>query len=152
MENRTGIDAGLLSVSRPVSPVGTRTDRRPSSDSRINIHALPPQAETRALLKFYFDDTGRLFPYLHEQTFMDIYDQVCRGEYTKIRKTWLGLLNMVLALVTNTLLAHADLIAEERAAKSEIHYRRALGLCEKAVMRGTSLEIGTFSDFFLSPP
>ena len=66
-----------------------------------------------------------------------------QNNFTKIRKTWLGLLNMVLALTTSTTLSDT-LSAEKRADTSDVYYQRAVGLCGEQILRGTSLEVGTY--------
>jgi hypothetical protein len=89
----------------------------------------------------YFSNTGFLFPYIHAGTFMETYEELKRNNFTKVRRTWLGLLNIVMALSTSTAV-HEDMSAEKRARESDVYYQRALGLCDKLIMRGTSLEIG----------
>lgn len=131
-------------MSRPSSPQGRTTATRSGvklDQHPVNIYALPPEAETRALLDGYFGESGVLFPYLHEETFLKTYEDVKRDNFSKIRRTWLGLLNMVLALATTTNF-NKEKKAEERFRQSDIFYQRALGLCDKEIMRGTSLEIG----------
>ncbi|KAL4863687.1 fungal-specific transcription factor domain-containing protein [Aspergillus spectabilis] len=56
------------------------------------------------------------------------------------RRTWLGLLDMVLALATHTTVLPMG-EGEKREMQSEIFYRRASGLCAEYVMNGASLEI-----------
>lgn len=48
---------------------------------------------------------------------------------------------MIMAMATSTTI-ESRLSAEKRAKDSDIYYQRATGLCEKQIMRGTSLEIG----------
>lgn len=93
------------------------------------------------LIKQYFSDTGLLFPYLHEETFLDTYAEMKRTNFTKVRRTSLGLLNMVMALATSTTVGN-DMSAEQRAEVSNVYYQRAVSLCDKQILRGTSLEIG----------
>ena len=91
----------------------------------------------------YFGDTGLLFPYIYEQAFLDTYDEVKANNFTNIRRTWLGLLNMIMAMATN-ITVNNGLSMEQRAQDSDVYYQRAAGLCEKQIMRGTSLEVGKF--------
>ena len=109
----------------------------------VNIYALPPEATTRNLIARYFGDTGLLFPYIYEQAFLDTYNEIEASGFTKIRRTWLGLLNMIMAMATSTTVENG-LSAEKRARDSDVYYQRATGLCEKQIMRGTSLEIGMY--------
>jgi hypothetical protein len=93
-----------------------------------------------ALLQQYFSNTGLLFPYIHEKTFLTTYAEAQANGFKEVNRTWLGLLNIILALVTSTEI-RTNQSAQERAALSDIYYQRAIGLCDKQVMRGTSLEI-----------
>ena len=138
------MQSGLASVSRPSSPLGRGRaigTGKTGEQCRVNIYALPPEGETRILIDGYFAESGVLFPYLHEQTFLETYEEMKRNNFSKIRRTWLGLLNMVLALATTTSF-NKEKRAEERFQQSDIFYQRAIGLCDKQILRGTSLEIG----------
>ncbi len=137
-------DAGVMSVSQPGSPSGRLPGKRTSKEnerSNINIYALPPESKARELMTQYFSNTGLLFPYIHAGTFLETYEEMKRNNFTKMRRTWLGLFNIVLALSTSTAVQE-DMSAEKRAQESDVYYQRALGLCDKLMMRGTSLETG----------
>jgi len=139
------LDSTVISVSQPPSPSGKSRSSRNSSgksdQNRVNIYALPAESIARDLLKQYFSDTGMLFPYIHEQTFLERYDEMKRNNFRKVRRTWLGLMNMIMAFAISTRV-EAGLSAEDRARESDVYYSRAVGLCEKQILRGTSLEIG----------
>ncbi|KUJ16925.1 uncharacterized protein LY89DRAFT_707337 [Mollisia scopiformis] len=138
------LDSAVISISQPASPSARASATMQSSNaanrSNVNIHALPPEATIRSLIERYFGDTGLLFPYIHEQAFLDTYNEIKANDFTKIRRTWLGLLNMIMAMATSTTVENG-LSADKRAQASDIYYLRAAGLCEKQIMRGTSLEI-----------
>ena len=134
------MEGSIMRLSRAPSPV-KHPRQRQLQDHEIDIFALPPDAETLQLIEQYFLDTGTLFPYLHRETFLQTYAQAKWNNFKTIRRTWLGLLNMVLALVTSTTVRR-DIDAGRRSELSDIYYHRAAGLCEKQIMRGTSLEIG----------
>jgi len=108
--------------------------------SSVNLYALPPEEETLELVKHYFKDTGFLFPFIHEESFIQTFVQMRRDVLNKVRKSWLGLLNLILAFATTTKMG--DLAAEERFIKSDVFYQRAVGLCQSRTMRGSSIEIG----------
>jgi hypothetical protein len=141
------LDNAIISISQPPSPSGRasasgQTARAPNRGT-VNIYVLPSETTTRNLIAQYFGDTGLLFPYIHEQTFLDTYNDIKGHDFNQIRRTWLGLLNMVMAMATSTTIVNG-LSAERRARESNVYYQRARGLCEKQIMRGTSLEIGKF--------
>lgn len=109
--------------------------------SPSSIFYLPPEEETSALIDKYFSDTALLFPYIHEGSFRETYAGLPQGRFMAMRRTWLGLLNMVLAMATYTTVSpNGD--ARNRHTSSEAFYRRATKLCESHVMKTASLEIG----------
>lgn len=128
------LEGGIVNVSRVSSPAAAVW---------VNIYILPPELKTRDIITRYFSNTGLLFPYLHEQAFLETYAQMKNDNFRRVRRTWLGLLNMVLALATSTTV-QSNITAKRRVADSDVYYQRALQLCEKQLMRGTSLEIGTY--------
>ena len=140
-------DIAVISISRPASPAARNQALRQIANSvdpvNVNIYALPSETVTRSLIARYFGDTGLLFPYLDEQAFMDNYNEIKANNFTKIRRSWLGLLNMIMAMATSTTI-NSSLSAEQRAQDSDVYYQRGAGLCEKQIMRGTSLEVGKF--------
>jgi len=140
-QDSMALEGGLMSVSRPPSPTHGRLGARrgPRQDPGF-LYDLPADEETMVLVRQYFADTGLLFPYIHEESFLDTYEEMKRTNFSKIRRTWLGLLNMVLAMSTSTAV-NSNLSAEKRAEISDVFYQRALGLCDKQIMRGTSLEV-----------
>lgn len=68
---------------------------------------------------------------------------MARENFTKVRRTWLGLLNMVLAMATITA-TPGGAKADARIAESDVFYQRGLGLCGSEIIRGTTLEVGKY--------
>lgn len=131
-------EGGFVNASRPPSP----PHQSPHGQrSKVNIFALPPQSETLALIQRYFSETGLLFPYIYPPTFLETYHQMTRENFTKVRRTWLGLLNMVLAMATITAMP-GGARADARISESDVFYQRGLGLCGSEILRGTTLEVG----------
>ncbi|KAH7304650.1 putative C6 transcription factor [Rhexocercosporidium sp. MPI-PUGE-AT-0058] len=137
------LDNAAISISQPASLSARNSSSRQIlkhlTREDVKIYALPLETTTRNLISRYFGDTGLLFPYIDEQAFLDTYNEINANDFTKIR-TWLGLLNMIMAMATCTII-ESCVSAEKRAKGSDIYYQRATGLCEKQIMRGTSLEI-----------
>ncbi|KAL3446049.1 fungal-specific transcription factor domain-containing protein [Aspergillus insuetus] len=137
-------DLHIARVSRPSSPVShptpfTGNNTHGDSTPPSSIFYLPPDDETLCLIDRYFADTGLLFPYIHEETFRETYAQL-KTNHTVTRRTWLGVLNIVLALATlSTVLPIGDW--EKRRVEAEGFYHRANALCAEHVMNGASLEI-----------
>lgn len=93
------------------------------------------------MIQRYFSNTGLLFPYIYPPVFLETYHQMSRENFTKVRRTWLGLLNMVLAMSSMTA-ATGGAKADVRIAESDVFYERGLGLCGSEILRGTTLEVG----------
>lgn len=109
--------------------------------SPSSMFYLPPEAETSALINSFFSNTALLFPYIHEKMFRDVYATLPQAKSVAMRRTWLGLLNMVLAMATYTTVSrNGD--AQDRYSRSEAFYRRAARLCDGHVMKAANLEMG----------
>jgi hypothetical protein len=93
------------------------------------------------MIEIYFSTTGELFPYIDKDAFLQQYNQLVSSNIRTVRRSWLGLLNMILAMSTST--SHDSAAsAIERTAISDAFFRRTMVLCEKQIRHGTSLEIG----------
>lgn len=132
----------FVSASRPPSPPG-RVDKLRFDQRGKNIFKLPQESETLSLIKQYFTNTGLLFPYIHPPTFLQTYEEMVTDDFKRVRRTWLGLLNMILAMVKITA-SPSGAPASTRIADSDVFYQRSLGLCRDEILRGTTLEVGTF--------
>ncbi|KAJ5654894.1 C6 transcription factor [Penicillium lividum] len=132
------LDGGFVNASRPPSPGFRNIDLTSRKQEETDIFALPPHEETSQLVHKYFTDTGILFPYIYPHSFLETYRGMSENKL-KIRRTWLGLLNMMLAMVKIT--APSEEPAAQRIATADVFYKRALGLCGKEMLRGTTLEV-----------
>lgn len=133
--------ANMVTASRPISPSSCQPNGLEDRQT-IQTNILPPDHETQRLLRCYFSNTGILFPFIHEQSFLETYDQVRSDNFRKdVRRTWLGLLNMILAMAVCTA-NWPDESASNQLQQSEIYFRRGQELCKSQILRGTTLEIG----------
>lgn len=138
----------------PLAFVGTLY--RPESTSILSLtrvshagepfdeFAVPPEYETKRLLSHFFSQLGVLFPVLHRPTFMQDYAQLKVCGARNMRKSWLGLLNIVLALATTSIVLDNS-PSDSRAAEAQVYYQRAMALCDRCAVARASLEIGEFS-------
>ena len=133
------MDGGFVNASRPPSPGLGGIDLTSQMQKETDIFALPPPHETSRLVHTYFTDTGLLFPYIYPPSFLETYRCMSENNF-KVRRTWLGLLNMMLAMVKIT--APSEEPAEQRIAAADVFYKRAVSLCGKEILRGTTLEVG----------
>lgn len=135
--------AGGMSVSRP-HPVDDEVNAGGYGrlHGGVNIYALPSEVRMWSLIKEYFQKTGQLLPYVHEQSFCATYFEMRKSNFTMARRTWLGLLNIILAMAT-TLHVETSISSDKRIEESDVYYQRANGLCDKESRRNISLELGT---------
>lgn len=133
---------GMLNVSRSFpSPEGSRHNPSATSKAEINIFALPSEQRTWHLIQIYFEKTGQLLPFIHEASFCETYFRMKEDNFKRVRRTWLGLLNIILAIATS-LHTEGDLPAGQRIQESDIYFQRANGLCDRDSKRNASLEMG----------
>ncbi len=135
------IENGIISASRLASPLPTESAVARNAGMKRSIYHLPSEVETRTLMRSYFSNTGLLYPYIHEPTFLETYEHMKADNFTQVRRTWLGLLNMILALATSTS-ACSDKSTVDKRLESDVFYQRAYELCKRQMLRGTSLETG----------
>ncbi|RGP72628.1 hypothetical protein FLONG3_6636 [Fusarium longipes] len=130
-------EGGLLSSSNVFPPVSRCTSNK---SHKPDANILPPDEAMQRLVRAYFNNTGLLYPYIHEQEFLDTYQRFrASGFRGDVRRTWLGLLNMILAMATCTSCWEGS-GSETHFEESDIYYRRARGLCQTQMFRGTTLE------------
>jgi hypothetical protein len=147
--NSVGYTGGFINASRPASPSPPRHE---SSSEKVNIFALPTDTVARQLLAWYFSNTAVLFPYLHEPSFMDYFNQASKDKFKNVRRTWLALLNMVFAHAAvhardmTTTPGSVDSTGFRAEAESEMYFKRAHGLFNERSTNGpgTSVEVGQF--------
>ncbi|KAH8738453.1 fungal-specific transcription factor domain-containing protein [Ilyonectria robusta] len=129
---------GMINVSRPLSSSSAK-GRAGETSSAVETNVLPPDHETRKLIHSYFSNTGLLFPFIHQESFLETYEHMRQQNFRiNVRRTWLGLLNMILAMAICT--GWAEDGTEYQNEQSDVYYRRATELCKTQMLRGTTLE------------
>jgi Fungal specific transcription factor domain len=126
----------------PAPSASGEFDVRPGS---VNIYVLPPQKRVLHYINLYFSNTNILFPYLHQPSFQDAYDEALKGGFSKVRRTWLALLNLVMAMGSRAS-TEPDVTAEEKYRTAEVFYQRGFGLCDGHFLRLASLDSGIHQD------
>lgn len=133
----------MINVSRPISSSSAK-GRAGETSSAVETNVLPPDHETRKLIQSYFSNTGLLFPFIHQESFLETYEHMRQQNFRiNVRRTWLGLLNMILAMAICT--GWAEDGTEYQNEQSDVYYRRATELCKTQMLRGTTLETGKAS-------
>lgn len=137
------LDMGLLNASRAPTPSPRPATNSRSQSQKDTLYSLPPANVCRGLIERYFSNTGLLFPYIHKESFNESYEKLEAGKFRQARRTWLGVLNMILAMASTTAVHENNIKgAKQRMQESEVFYQRALGICQSQMLRGTSLETG----------
>lgn len=137
---------GIVNVSKSRPPSPGPTPGRANNLTRnagANIYALPSEERTWSLIQQYFLKTGQLLPFIHEPSFCKTYLQMKNERFRAVRRTWLGLLNIILAIAAS-LSAKDDIPVDKRIQESDIYYQRANGLCDRDSKRNASLEMGMY--------
>ncbi|CAH0051631.1 unnamed protein product [Clonostachys solani] len=139
LPSESRVDGELLRVSRPASPVTNPQVFNGASDI-ADVYILPPEVDTLNLVRLFFKDTGMLFPYIHEQSVLDGVKAVKRDGFSSARRSWLCLLNMILAFVT-CISAQPDQPVEQNAADSNVYFMRAQKLSGNLTFKNVNIEI-----------
>jgi len=127
--------------SRPLSPRpghggAAEFDIRPDS---VNIYAIPAEHKVRHYISQYFQSANILYPYLHQPTFIETYETALTDGFTKVRRTWLALLNLVMAMGSRAS-TETDVSTEEKYKTAELFYQRGYALCNGYLLRLASLD------------
>ncbi|KAL3475745.1 fungal-specific transcription factor domain-containing protein [Aspergillus californicus] len=128
-----------LAVSRPQSPVSRGLSGSWMCGQASDAFRLPPGPEVRRLSRHFFSDTGHLFPYIFQAGFWTTYEAAEGSGFKEVRPSWLGLLNMILAMAISTF-PDPRMRAADRAAHSDVYFDRAKTLCLNHMMTGASVE------------
>lgn len=143
------LSGGMLNVSRSRPSNDLRSRMQAPSKNEVNILDLPSEDRTWNLIQIYFEKTGQLLPFIHEASFCETYFRMRADNFKRVRRTWLGLLNIVLAIATS-LHTEGDLPTGRRIEESDVYFQRANGLCDRDSKRNATLEMGinAITDFF----
>ena len=128
------VDRSILDLSRPASPPLNTTSR-----DIIDVCALPSEKEILHLVDLFFSDTGMLFPYIHKDGLLQTWTTAKSNNFRSIRRSWLCLLNMIMAFATCVSASH-DLPVEVSACNAEIYFKRAYALAGNMAFTSGSLE------------
>ncbi|KAL7908084.1 fungal-specific transcription factor domain-containing protein [Trichoderma velutinum] len=134
------MEGAMMSISRPASPIAGAQSLDYSLSAAVDVYSLPPEADMLHLIRLFFADTGMLFPYVHEGSLLEEFAAAKQNNFTSIRRSWLCLLNMILAFAT-CVSARPDLPVERNAAESDVFFKRAQALSGKMAFRTANVEI-----------
>ena len=123
-------------LSRPVSPPLPSTRPKPKA---MHPYILPSRAEILRLVDLFFANTGQFFPYIHKKTIVNMVEELDVVRCTGIRKSWLCLLNAILAIGTSLDVDNGRPI-RSRESESDIFLQRALTLSPWTISKTANLE------------
>jgi hypothetical protein len=119
-----------------------RTDQ-PGNSSRHTIldpFAVPPNDAAEEMLHLYFNTVNLMIPCVHEGSFRQTLTRLKIEGPEKIRRSWLGVLNMIFAITTNVMTPTSP--TQDRAQQSNTFYERAMDLVSPGILGRPSVEMG----------
>jgi hypothetical protein len=119
-----------------------RTDPPGNSSRRTMIEpfALPPEDAANSMLQLYFNTVNLMIPCVHEDSFRQTLFQMKTEGAESMRRSWLGVLNMMFAVSTNVMTTTTP--THDRAAQSNTFYERAMELVSPEILGRPSVELG----------
>ncbi|TKX20863.1 fungal Zn(2)-Cys(6) binuclear cluster domain-containing protein 21 [Elsinoe australis] len=97
-------EENILSTSRALHQAQNHSDLQVGTYTgplRGSALVLPSKPEMEDMLSAFFGNTGLVFPFIHEMSFMSEYKKARASGFTHLRLSWLGLLNMIFAMMTS---------------------------------------------------
>ena len=136
---------GHRSPPRTSADLGQAHIYVPGPNESIEVDPLifPSGAKADQLIHIYFSTIHLFVPCLDERSFLNKYkacQKATRPSAASVSGAWLGSFYVVLALACQCLEARSP--ESNRAAESEIYYRKALNAGMKQAIYGTGLDVG----------
>jgi hypothetical protein len=131
-------------LSRPLSPPPAVWQHPVTSHSAHNINPfmLPPRVEIERLVDRFFENTGKLFPYLYKPAILIAIANVTRNGFRNVERAQLCLLHLTMAFATTH--GPSNMTIEMRMAQGDIYFQRALGLIPDIALAVDNLEPSKF--------
>lgn len=129
-------------ISRPSSPqrlsknYPTVTQSAPIDD----IYTLPAKPKIIHLIDLFFTEIGMLFPYIYKNWILDSLAQTRLDRLHGVRRSWLCLLNTIMAFATFLSKVSSDSI-ETCTTEGDLFLQRALKLLPNINFEPANLEI-----------
>lgn len=97
-----------------------------SSSLPTNTYTIPPHNEVLRLVDIFFENTGKLWPYLHKSSVVGYLETVRHAESQNSERAKLCVLNLVMAFgCTYTLSSEA---ATRKMGKGDVFFQRAVAI------------------------
>jgi hypothetical protein len=112
----------------------------------VDCFFLPPEAKIIRLVDMFFSSTGMLFPYIYKKSVLDGLVEM-RTRQCGVRRTWLCLLNIIMAFAT-CITGAPEWGRENCAADADAFLQRALQLLPNIALTPANLEACTYQLLF----
>ena len=110
-------------------------------DHGVDPYVLPPTSRLSSMIEMFFSDINPMWGYLYESAFRDTFSQAKETGFKHVRRSWPGLLNIILAMVEHR--QNLDTSSEDSLrSASYLYFSRALVLGTRTTFRGPNLETG----------
>lgn len=127
----------------PYEPTPQNSSVLEVGTAKFNCLVLPEKALMEKLVGLYFRDFNCLYPYLHEPSFMKEFSRALQTGFVGVRRYWLGLLNMIMAIscrVSNG----PEITIKAKFTNAEVFFNRSWSLCKDHFWNVSTFEGGKF--------
>ena len=112
----------------------------PPAFESLNAFTLPPLATITQHVDIFFSEIGLLFPYIAKNSITDeLINLRSSGKHTSIRRSWLCLLNAIMAFATVLTADHER--KRDKIAEADVFFQRALRLLPNVALQPANIEI-----------
>lgn len=133
-----GVDSNF--ISRPPSPhalVRGKLGSTPQVES-VDSSVLPSETRIIQLVDLFFAEFGMLFPYIYKKTVLDGLVEFKTANFHHVRRSWLCLLNTIMAFATSLTLP--DPQKQNETAKADVYLHRAFKSLPNTSLKPANLE------------
>ena len=123
-------------ISRPSSPLLPNGDFPQKLSDALY---LPPREEVLRLVERFFATTGAFFPYINKNALIETINNYAANSSLALRKSWLSLLNAIMAIGTSLTLTDSQDIAFDEARANRF-LQRAMDLSPWLTSNSANLE------------
>ena len=137
----TAKGADAHEISRPPSPPNSasKNHRVASQAEPVDCYALPSERKIIHLVNSFFSSTGLLFPYIYKKHVLDGLVGMKNTQLYEVRRSWLCLLNTIMAFATCVTSAPQDRKADS-VAQADVFLQRAIKLLPNIALKAGNLE------------
>ena len=121
-------------------PLGAESMGESQKQNSVDPFAVPLEEEANYLIWLYFSTVNLMIPCIHETSFRQTYSKLKTDGPRSVRKSWLGVLNMIFAVSTNVTVPTSPAI--DRVRRSTAFFERSMELVRADILGRLSVEMG----------